>query len=126
MNLQIHFLGFLDLFTSSLPLILPMSILHFLGFLDPFTSATSYYSCGHATYYSCHSGLLGLLFCFLFSLSSYCWASSAIGPFVKSGHQHSLIIHFLSSQDQLVNIFTKLLSSFKCALLWTNLNVVPI
>ena len=47
----------------------------------------SYYSCGPAGHYSCHSGLLGLLYYFLFSLSSYCCASSTIGPFVKSGHQ---------------------------------------
>ena len=49
---------------------------------------TSYYSCGPATHYSCHSGLLGLLYYFLFSLSSYCWAFFAIGLFFKSGHQY--------------------------------------
>ena len=44
---------------------------------------TSYYSCELAGHYSCHSSLLSLFYYFLFSFSSYCWASSAIGSFVK-------------------------------------------
>ena len=51
---------------------------------------TSCYSCGPAGHYSCHFSLLGLFYYFSLLLSSYCWASSAIGPFVKSGHQQSL------------------------------------
>ena len=53
---------------------------------------TSYYSCELAGHYSCHSGLLSLLSYFFFSLSSYCWSSSAIRPFVKSEYQHPLKI----------------------------------
>ena len=53
---------------------------------------TSFYSCGPAGQWSCHFILLGLfpysLTIFHFSHFLYCWASSAIGPFVKSGHQH--------------------------------------
>ena len=49
---------------------------------------TSYHSCRSTDHYSCHFGLLGLLYYFLFPFSSYCWAYSAIGSFVKSGHQH--------------------------------------
>ena len=61
----------------------------FIGFPRPiYFLFTSYYSCGPGGHYSCLSSLLGLLYYFLFSLSSYCWTSSAIGPFVKSGHQH--------------------------------------
>ena len=44
---------------------------------------TSYYSCEPAGHYSYHSSLLSLFYYFLFSFSSYCWASSAIGSFVK-------------------------------------------
>ena len=37
----------------------------------------------------------------------------------------SLVVCFLSSKDQLANIFTKLLSSSRFAMLRTNLNVLP-
>ena len=37
----------------------------------------------------------------------------------------SLVVCFLSSKDQLANIFTKLLSSSQFAMLRTNLNVLP-
>lgn len=85
MNLLIHFLGFPNPFTSSLPLTVPMGLLlHSLGFLDPFASFLPLIIL---------VGLLGiptcwtLLYYFLFPFSSYCWVSSTIGPFVKSGHQ---------------------------------------
>ena len=38
----------------------------------------------------------------------------------------SLVIHFLSSKDQLADIFTKRLSSSRFALRQTNLNVLPV
>lgn len=38
----------------------------------------------------------------------------------------SLVIHFLSSKDQLADIFTKSLSSSRFALRWTYLNVLPV
>ena len=60
----------------------------FLGFPGPFTSSLPLIIL---------VALLGLLYYFLFSLSSYCWASSTIGPFVKSGHQHmSSYIFFIN------------------------------
>jgi len=37
-----------------------------------------------------------------------------------------LLIHFLSTRDQLSDIFTKPLSSSRFSLLWTKLNVSPI
>ena len=50
-----------------------------------------FYCCGLASHQFCHFSLLGLflysLTIFYFSHSLYCWASSTVGPFVKSGHQ---------------------------------------
>ena len=68
MNLLIHFLGFLDPFTSSLPLIIPMGLLlHSLSFLGPFASSLPLIIfCGPVDHYSYHSGLL--VFTLLFSL----------------------------------------------------------
>ena len=67
-------------------------ITSFLGLPWPiYFLFTSYYSSELAGHHSCHSSLLGLLYYFLFLLSSYCWVSSAIRPFVKSRHQHSYI-----------------------------------
>ena len=68
-------------------------IISFFGFHWPIYSFfTSFYSCGPAGQWSCHFSLLGLfpysLTIFHFSHFLYCWASSAIGPFVKNGHQH--------------------------------------
>ena len=92
-NSLLHFPSFPVPFTSSLPLIISMGLLlHSLGFLGPiysfFTYFYSYELSSHQSYYF---NLLGLFPCsftiFPFSPSLYCWASSAIGPFVKSGHQ---------------------------------------
>ena len=64
-------------------------LLHSLGFLGPLTlSLLLFILVGPAGRQSYHSNLLGLLYYFLFSFSSYCWVSPAVGPFVKSGHQH--------------------------------------
>lgn len=90
MNLLIHFLGFPDPFTFSLPLTVPMGLqLHSLGFLGPFTfslpliilvgllpiipAISAYWAC--FTIFSSHFlHIVGLFF--------------AIGLFVKSGHQY--------------------------------------
>ena len=56
----------------------------------------SFHSCGLPSHQSCHFSLLGLfpysLTIFPSSPSPYCWASSIIGPFVKSGHQQNEIV----------------------------------
>ena len=90
LSLLTHFLGSLGPFSHSLSLIIPMGLLfHSLGFLCPLTpSLPLFIIVGPVGRQSCHSGLLGLLYYFLFSFSSYCWVSSAVGPLVKSGHQH--------------------------------------
>ena len=99
MSFFLNLLGFLGLITSFLPLITfwaywPLSQPNeftnsFPGFPNPFTSSLPLIIL---------VGLLGLLYYFLFSLFSYCWASSAIGSFVKSGHQHmsSYICFFIN------------------------------
>ena len=69
MNLLTHFLGFPNPFTSFLPFIILMDLLlHSLSLLlQPICLLfTTYYFCGLADHYSCHSGLLG--FTLLFSL----------------------------------------------------------
>ena len=83
LNLLIHLPGFPDPFTSSLPFVIPMGLLlHSLNFLGPFTPSLPLFIL---------MGLLGLLpyslTIFRFPPFLYYWASSTIGPFVKSGHQ---------------------------------------
>ena len=66
----------------------------FIGLPRPVYSLfTSFYSCKPASHQSCHFSLLGLLpyslfpYYFPFLPFLYCWASSAIGHFVKNRHQ---------------------------------------
>ena len=94
---------FTNSFTSHLPLIVSMGLLlHSLGFINPFTSSLPVIILvdllaiipAILSYWAC--------FCyFLSSLSSYCWASFTIGPFVKSGHQQGFCLMnvFLISQQ---------------------------
>ena len=69
----------------------------FLGYPRPiYFFFTSYYFHELVGYQSYHFNPLGLFPNFftvlplVFFSFSYCWASSAVGPFVKNGHQHNL------------------------------------
>jgi len=91
MNLLTHFLSFPGPFTSSSPLISMDLLLHSLGFLGPFASSLPLtIFVGLLTIIPAIPAYWFLLYYLLFPFSSYCWASSAIGSFVKSGHQHSV------------------------------------
>ena len=74
LSLLTHFLGYLSPFSHSLSLIIPMGLLfHSFSFLGPLTpSLPLFILVGRTSHQSCHSSLLGLLYYFLFSFSSYC------------------------------------------------------
>lgn len=101
MGFLLDLLGFLDPITTSLSLII-FRVYWPLSQPNEFTNSvrglpqpiyflfTFFYSCRSAGHQSCHFSLLVLLPYFLtifpFLHFLYCWASSAIEPFVKSGH----------------------------------------
>ena len=93
MNLLTPFLGFPNPFTSSLLLRFTTSLLELPRSI--YFLFTSYYFCEPANHYSCYFGLLGLLYYFLFSLSSYYWVSSAIEHFVKKWASTKVFFFFL-------------------------------
>ena len=98
LSLLIYSLGFPDPFTSSLTLIIPIDLLlHSLGILDPFISSSPFIifmsllaiNLATLAHWACF--LISLPFCSSFSSHLlYCWACSAVGPFIKNGHQHCL------------------------------------
>ena len=111
---------FLGPFTSSLPLITLMGLLanifaisacwaYFTIFSSHFIPQASYpiyflftpyYSSGPAGQHFCHSALLGLLYYFLFSLSSYCWVFLLLGPFSKVGINNTKMEGLMVNQAQ--------------------------